>query len=93
MPKDSPAKSAVKAALDIALPASKEASEWQAYLNHVDKNIRWEAFKLAMAYRHGKPVQPVSGAPIDNEPIKVSVDYMGASPEFFAKMAAKLGLK
>ena len=93
MPKDSPAKSAVKKALDIALPEAKEASEWQAWLNHADKHIRWEAFKLAMAYRHGKPIQPVSGAPIDSEPIKVQVDYMGASPEFFAKMAAKLGLK
>lgn len=56
------AKFAVKQALDIALPAAKEASEWQAYLNHPDKHIRWEAFKLAMAYRHGKPIQPVSGA-------------------------------
>lgn len=38
------AKFAVKQALDIALPTAKEAAEWQAYLNHPDKHIRWEAF-------------------------------------------------
>lgn len=87
------AKFAVKQALDIALPAAKEASEWQAYLNHPDKHIRWEAFKLVMAYRHGKPIQPVSGAPIDSEPIRVEVNHIGASAEFFAKQAAALGLR
>lgn len=84
--------SAIKQALNKALTAEEEASEWKAWLQHPNPAIRWEAFKLAMAYRHGKPVQPVSPT-APNEPVVLKVEHIGAGAEFFAQAAKVLGLK
>jgi len=44
------------------LPDKVERRMWKLYLQHEDKSIRWEAFKLAKAYKSGKPKESVEVA-------------------------------
>src|SRR5271155_3271086 len=37
------------------LPDSLEGKLWAKYLNHSDRHIAWEAFKLAKQYKSGQP--------------------------------------
>jgi hypothetical protein len=84
----------IREALRGAMSEEQEIALWNDYLYHAaDLHIRWEAFKLAMAYKYDKPAQPVNSAPLHVEPIQVKVEHIGASAEFFAKQAAVLGLK
>lgn len=51
------------------LPDKLEAEMWEKHLR--DPKNGFEAFKLALAYKHGKPVQPISGK--DGAPIPVQI--------------------
>jgi hypothetical protein len=82
----------VRQVLERACPDEWEEAEWKAWLAHPDPKLRFQAFTLAMAYKHGKPIQPVSGAPVDTDPIRVEVTHIGASKDFFAAQARLAGL-
>jgi hypothetical protein len=41
------------------LTPEMEAKAWKRWLSHKDDAIAWDAFKLAMAYKHGKPSNTV----------------------------------
>jgi hypothetical protein len=56
-----------RALIESVLSDSFEQKLWQKYLNHGDRNIAWEAFKLAKAYKSGKPPQPLT----TEKPIRV----------------------
>jgi hypothetical protein len=51
------------------LPDKREIADWKKWLD--DPRVGFEAFKLAVAYKHGKPVQPVAGP--DGGPIPLQV--------------------
>jgi len=43
----------------------KEAEQWKKLLDHKDPRIAFEAFKLALAYKHGRPTGAVKIEPRD----------------------------
>jgi hypothetical protein len=51
----------IKNLLNRLVPEERLEREWNYYLKHADRHIRFEAFKLANSYLFGKPVQPVLG--------------------------------
>lgn len=68
------AKQALGAAM---LDDSFEHELWQEFLTHRDSRIKWEAFKLAKAYKSGQPAR----AKEDNEALKgleITVRHIGS---------------
>jgi hypothetical protein len=58
------------------LPDSLEGELWEEFLTHKDFRIKWEAFKLAKAYKSGQPAR----AKEDNEALKgmeITVRHIG----------------
>lgn len=49
----------VKALLAAVLPDDRMKKEWNKWLRHSDPHIAFAAFKLALAYLYGKPMQRV----------------------------------
>jgi hypothetical protein len=49
-----------------------EEADWRKWRKHKNETIAWEAFKLAMAYKHGKPVQPLTEVE-ESPPIKIDI--------------------
>jgi hypothetical protein len=39
-----------------------QEKDWRKWRNRKDPRIAWEAFRLAQAYMHGKPIQPLAAA-------------------------------
>lgn len=60
---------AKKAAAAIFLPDVLENDLWNEFLHQADPRIKWEAFKLAVAYKKGQPPR----AKEDNEAGKVII--------------------
>lgn len=58
------AKLGVRDLLDRVLDDDANERAWRKWLKHKDSKIAFEAFKLAQAYKYGKPVQPV----VDEDP-------------------------
>jgi hypothetical protein len=51
------------------MPDDLEKKLWQRHL--ADKKNGFAAFQLALAYKRGKPVQPISGK--DDGPVQVQI--------------------
>jgi hypothetical protein len=59
------------------LSDEREQELWNEFLTHRDFRIKWEAFKLAKAYKSGQPAR----AKEDNEALKgieITVRHIGA---------------
>jgi hypothetical protein len=69
-----------------------EVQQWRKLVEAKDPRVSLDARKYLYDKRDGKAVQPMSG-PIQNEPITMKIEHIGASEEFFAKQAEILGLK
>jgi hypothetical protein len=54
----------IKALLAEVLSDAELKRRWKKWLGHRDQHIAFEAFKLALSYLYGKPIQPV----VDEEP-------------------------
>jgi|SRR6267378_1937590 len=48
----------IKNLVSRVLPEKRLEREWNYYLKHADPHIHFRAFKLALSYLYGKPVQP-----------------------------------
>ena len=55
------ASAGIKALLGEVLSDGDLKRRWRKWLGHRDHRIAFEAFKLALSYLYGKPVQPVVG--------------------------------
>lgn len=72
------------------LTAEFEAKSWKRWLSHKDDAIAWDAFKLACAYKHGKPTQTVKHdaedgfmfavGPAAEEAFKGRAEHAGGKP-------------
>jgi hypothetical protein len=51
----------IKTLLGEVLSDGELKSRWKNWLGHRDERIAFEAFKLALSYLYGQPVQPVVG--------------------------------
>jgi hypothetical protein len=49
-----------------------QEKDWRTWRSHKDPRIAWEAFKLAQAYMHGKPVPPLAEVE-ESPPIKIDI--------------------
>jgi hypothetical protein len=56
---------------------------WKKWLGHRDEHIAFEAFKLALSYLYGKPVQPVLGEEL-TPPIKIDISAIPSYRELAA---------
>jgi hypothetical protein len=54
----------IKALLAEVLSDGELKRRWKKWLGHRDQHIAFEAFKLALFYLYGKPIQPL----VDEEP-------------------------
>ena len=55
------ASAGIKTLLGEVLCDAELKRRWKRWLGHRDERIAFEAFKLALSYLYGKPVQPVAG--------------------------------
>jgi hypothetical protein len=55
------ASAGIKTLLGEVLSDAELKRRWKQWLGHHDQHIGFEAFKLALSYLYGKPVQPVAG--------------------------------
>jgi hypothetical protein len=62
----------IKALLAEVLSDGELKKRWKKWLGHRDEHIAFEAFKLALSYLYGKPVQPVVGEELA-PPIKIDI--------------------
>ena len=62
----------IKALLNTLLPEEELAKLWKKKLYSKDPHVALEAFKLAIHYMFGKPVQPVASEELA-PPIKIDI--------------------
>jgi hypothetical protein len=62
----------IKTLLGEVLSDGELKSRWKNWLGHRDERIAFEAFKLALSYLYGQPVQPVVGEELA-PPIKIDI--------------------
>jgi hypothetical protein len=66
------ASAGIKALLGEVLSDAELKKRWKKWLKHPDEHNAFEAFKLALSYLYGKPVQPVVGEELA-PPIKIDI--------------------
>ena len=66
------ATAAIKALLAEILSDEELKRRWKKWLGHRDQHIAFEAFKLALSYLYGKPVQPLVGEE-DAPPVHIDI--------------------
>jgi hypothetical protein len=63
---------------DCIVPDKWEARQWKRFLKSKNEKICWEAFKLAVAYKRGKPIERSETSGADGAPIPIHfVDSCG----------------
>jgi hypothetical protein len=58
---------------DRVVPDKWEARQWKRFLKSKDEKIRWEAFKRAVEYKRGKPIERSETSGAGGGPIPLTV--------------------
>jgi hypothetical protein len=74
------ASAGIKTLLGEVLCDAELKRRWKRWLGHRDEHIAFEAFKLALSYLYGKPVQPVIGEE-SAPPLRIDISAIPAHRE------------
>src|SRR5271167_1212147 len=84
--------SATAAFFNKVLTDKRESELWAFFLGHADPEVKFKAFRLSLEYKHGKPIQPLTGGGAGSEPLRVGFETVGSNAEVLAAKARTLGL-